>query len=155
LLDDLARDGLTLDDMQRMCMHVQAHGEGKGREGNKEKKEDGGKNPPPAGDDVPALKLVADSDPMPAPKPRTKNPAFDAAIAILGDASLVGKKIRDCGAETVQWAVSETLAQAPADPKSYLLKLLTPDPTRVGRVDRGGFKLDAFGRRTAERGVVV
>ncbi len=39
LIDDLAKDGLTLDDMRRMCMHVQAHGEGKGREGNKEGKE--------------------------------------------------------------------------------------------------------------------
>lgn len=30
LLDDLARDGLTLEDMQRMCMHVQARVERKG-----------------------------------------------------------------------------------------------------------------------------
>lgn len=29
---DLARDGLTLKDMKRMCMHVRAQGEGKGRE---------------------------------------------------------------------------------------------------------------------------
>lgn len=33
LLDDLAKDGLTLDDMQRMCTHVHAQGEGKGKEG--------------------------------------------------------------------------------------------------------------------------
>lgn len=33
LLEDLARDGYTLDDMQRICMHVQTHGEGKGKEG--------------------------------------------------------------------------------------------------------------------------
>lgn len=32
LLDDLAKDGLTMQDMQRMCMHVHAQGEGKGRE---------------------------------------------------------------------------------------------------------------------------
>lgn len=33
LLDDLFKDGLTLDDMPRICMHVHARGEGKGREG--------------------------------------------------------------------------------------------------------------------------
>jgi hypothetical protein len=33
LIADLAIDGLTLNDMQRMCMHVQVQGEGKGREG--------------------------------------------------------------------------------------------------------------------------
>jgi 5-methylcytosine-specific restriction endonuclease McrA len=33
LIDDLASDGLTLNDMQRTCMHVHAQGEGKGREG--------------------------------------------------------------------------------------------------------------------------
>lgn len=32
LLDDLALDGLTMDDMQRMCMHVKKPVEGKGRE---------------------------------------------------------------------------------------------------------------------------
>lgn len=32
LLDDLAKDGLSMDDMQRTCMHVHAQGEGKGRE---------------------------------------------------------------------------------------------------------------------------
>lgn len=34
-IDDLAKDGLSMDDMQRMCMHVQGNGEGKGtgREG--------------------------------------------------------------------------------------------------------------------------
>ena len=32
LISDLARDGLTLDDMPRLCMHVHARGEGKGRE---------------------------------------------------------------------------------------------------------------------------
>ena len=36
LLDDLAKDGFTLDDMPRMCLHVHAHAEGKGREGNME-----------------------------------------------------------------------------------------------------------------------
>lgn len=41
LIDDLAIDGLTLNDMQRMCMHVQGDGEGKGREGKgKEGKEE-------------------------------------------------------------------------------------------------------------------
>lgn len=30
LIDDLASDGYTLDDMQRTCMHVQAHGEVEG-----------------------------------------------------------------------------------------------------------------------------
>jgi hypothetical protein len=36
LIDDLAKDGLSLEDMQRMCMHVHAPGEGngKGTEGN-------------------------------------------------------------------------------------------------------------------------
>lgn len=32
LIDDLARDGLSLSDMERTCVHVHAHGEGKGRE---------------------------------------------------------------------------------------------------------------------------
>ena len=35
---DLAVDGLTLDDMKVLCMHVHARVEGKGREGNKEGK---------------------------------------------------------------------------------------------------------------------
>lgn len=39
LIEDLARDGLTLDDMQRTCMHVHAQGEGKGKEGEEEGKE--------------------------------------------------------------------------------------------------------------------
>lgn len=34
LLDDLAKDGLALADMQRTCAHVHAHGEGKGTEGS-------------------------------------------------------------------------------------------------------------------------
>ena len=38
LMDDLALDGLTLNDMQRMCMHVNARVEGKGRERNMEGK---------------------------------------------------------------------------------------------------------------------
>lgn len=33
LLKDLAIDNLSMDDMNRTCMHVQDHGEGKGREG--------------------------------------------------------------------------------------------------------------------------
>ncbi len=33
LVADLAKDNLSMHDMQRMCMHVQTHGEGKGREG--------------------------------------------------------------------------------------------------------------------------
>jgi hypothetical protein len=39
LVDDLAKDGLTLDDMERMCAHVHARGEGKGREGKGKEKE--------------------------------------------------------------------------------------------------------------------
>jgi len=31
-IEDLSRDGLTLDDMPRMCTHVHAQGEGKGKE---------------------------------------------------------------------------------------------------------------------------
>ncbi len=46
LIDDLARDGLTLNDMQRTCMHVQGDGEGKGREGK-------GTPQPPKGADEP------------------------------------------------------------------------------------------------------
>lgn len=45
LLDDLAKDGYTLDDMQRTCMHVQTRGEGKGREGKGTGKEEEGNNP--------------------------------------------------------------------------------------------------------------
>lgn len=128
-----------------------------GLEREREKKElkEGDAIAPPAGN-PPVLALVEPSEPIATTrKPRAKNPAFDAAIGILGEPSLVAKKIRDCGADTVQWAVAETLKQGPADPKSYLLSLLTPDPTRVGNTDRQGFKLDAFGRRTGERGVVV
>jgi hypothetical protein len=44
LLDDLARDGLTLNDMQRMCMHVHARGEGKGKEGEGKGKKDAAPN---------------------------------------------------------------------------------------------------------------
>lgn len=33
LVEDLAKDGFTLDDMKRICTHVHARGEGKGREG--------------------------------------------------------------------------------------------------------------------------
>ena len=120
-----------------------------------QKKESGDASAPPVGQS-PALTLVGTNDPEAKPrKPRAKNPAFDAAIGILGEPALVAKKIRECGADTVQWAVGETLSQGPADPKSYLLRLLTPDPSRVGNTDRQGFKLDAFGRRTGERGVVV
>jgi hypothetical protein len=36
LIDDLAKDGLTMDDMQRMCMHVTAHVEGKRKGSGKE-----------------------------------------------------------------------------------------------------------------------
>lgn len=32
LIDDLAKDGLTLEDMERTCMHVQVNGERKGKE---------------------------------------------------------------------------------------------------------------------------
>lgn len=38
LIQDLASDGLTLNDMQVLCMHVNARGEGKGKEGNMEGK---------------------------------------------------------------------------------------------------------------------
>ncbi|WP_196482934.1 HNH endonuclease [Burkholderia stagnalis] len=58
LIDDLARDGFTLDDMQRTCMHVHAHGEGKGKEGKGRKEanasvDNGAGAPPvdPAGDE--------------------------------------------------------------------------------------------------------
>jgi hypothetical protein len=43
LLDDLASDGFTLEDMQRMCMHVHAPGEGKGKEGKGKGREKEGK----------------------------------------------------------------------------------------------------------------
>jgi hypothetical protein len=47
LAEDLARDGFTLADMPRMCMHVQAQGEGKGKEGKG--KEGEGASPADAG----------------------------------------------------------------------------------------------------------
>jgi len=43
LIDDLALDGIELGDMQRMCMHVHAQGEGKGREGKGREEEGKGK----------------------------------------------------------------------------------------------------------------
>lgn len=46
LILDLAKDGLEFSDMQRMCMHVQAHGEGKGREGKGKGKEGAARTPP-------------------------------------------------------------------------------------------------------------
>ena len=36
LIDDLFSDGLSMDDMKRICTHVRARGEGKGREQGKE-----------------------------------------------------------------------------------------------------------------------
>jgi hypothetical protein len=56
LIDDLARDGLSMDDMERMCMHVRAHEEGKGR-GREEEEE---------GKEVAAQSLAA-------PKPRRRS----------------------------------------------------------------------------------
>jgi len=49
LVADLAKDGFNMDDMERICTHVQEHGErkgkeGKGKEGNMEGK---GNEPPP------------------------------------------------------------------------------------------------------------
>jgi hypothetical protein len=41
LLNDLARDGLTMEDMKSMCMHMRAHGEGKGREKEREGEREG------------------------------------------------------------------------------------------------------------------
>jgi hypothetical protein len=48
LIEDLKKDGFTLDDMSRICMHVHARGEGKGKErkgigkeGNGKEKEQG------------------------------------------------------------------------------------------------------------------
>lgn len=43
LVNDLAKDGFTIEALQRMCMHVHARGEGKGREGNMEGKGKEGK----------------------------------------------------------------------------------------------------------------
>lgn len=70
LIDDLAKDGLTLDDMQRMCMHVQAHGEGKGKERKgKELSCDGVLDAPAS----PATALVP-SEPKPPSRPKEPAP---------------------------------------------------------------------------------
>ena len=47
LIADLARDALTLNDMQRMCEHVHAHGERKGKEGKGREGEGEAKTLPP------------------------------------------------------------------------------------------------------------
>lgn len=57
LIDDLKSDGLSMDDMQRMCMHVHARGERKGREGERKGKERtfsaAPAAPPPPGELIP------------------------------------------------------------------------------------------------------
>ncbi|MGS1028824.1 HNH endonuclease [Burkholderia glumae] len=80
LIDDLARDGYTLDDMQRMCMHVQAHGEGKGKEG-KGRREEANASVPSAADATPATPVAAEpAEPAGAAEP--DGPSGD----LLGDA---------------------------------------------------------------------
>lgn len=44
LIEDLAKDGLSMDDMQRMCMHVQVKVEGKGKERNGKEEERKGRS---------------------------------------------------------------------------------------------------------------
>lgn len=80
LLKDLAIDGLSMDDMKRMCMHVHAQGEeekeGKGRE--KEKEREGERE-----------ERDADAPPPPEePKPKTVN-------QILADFGIDGDLARD------------------------------------------------------------
>lgn len=60
LIDDLAKDGFTLDDMQRTCMHVHAQGERKGKEGKEDSAELDPSNstPTPPAD----LDLIGDND---------------------------------------------------------------------------------------------
>lgn len=48
LINDLARDAYTLEDMQRICMHVHAQGERKGKEGEKPRVNGASKFEPPA-----------------------------------------------------------------------------------------------------------
>lgn len=48
LIDDLAKDGLALSDMQRICMHMHAHVERKGKEGKGREQADGAGAPAPA-----------------------------------------------------------------------------------------------------------
>jgi 5-methylcytosine-specific restriction endonuclease McrA len=52
LIQDLARDGFTMDDMQRMCAHVQVQGEGKGKEGNRKGTESTSSTPSAAGGEL-------------------------------------------------------------------------------------------------------
>lgn len=86
--------------------------------------------------------------------PDPKKAAFDAALTILGSRSLVAKHMGSAGHDVLRWAVGQTLEANPDDPKTYLLKLLQPKPERAGKADAYGFVLDAYGRRTGERGVV-
>jgi hypothetical protein len=67
LLDDLASDGFTLADMQRMCMHVHAQGEGKGKEGKGRE-----------GEGVPTTTAVAIVS-TPAASPRPSKPVAPSA----------------------------------------------------------------------------
>lgn len=58
LILDLAKDGLEFSDMQRMCMHVQAHGEGKGREGKGKEGEGDRAARKPAAEAAPTLTIA-------------------------------------------------------------------------------------------------
>jgi hypothetical protein len=73
LIEDLGKDGFTLDDMQRTCTHmpsnVQAQGEGKGREMEEERKGTGKEQEGERGRSDEASPLVSDS-----PK-RTRRPS--------------------------------------------------------------------------------
>ena len=77
LVDDLAKDGYTLSDMERICTHVQAHAEGKGREGNMEGK---GKEVtcPISSDDSEILKLIWESCPKQGRERSSKRELADA-----------------------------------------------------------------------------
>ena len=136
LIDDLAKDGLTLDDMPRMCMHVQTHGEGKGKEEEREKN----KNPSPSERAAPngahagVVVRAVPSSPPPAQAP-TEPATPDAELYRRGKQVLgknAGGLITDLlrakdGSVALARAAIET-ASTKHDPREYIGAIIRGKP---------------------------
>lgn len=122
LIEDLAKDGLSLDDMERMCMHVCARGEGKGMEGNKEV-ERKGSPPNPQGGLGMEIQESKPSDPM--PKGWQKMNAAQRSLArvnfntpqMLEFGNLMARK------ESTLWTVAEAAALMAVNPQPDEIEL--------------------------------
>ena len=69
--------------------------------------------------------------------------------------ALLGKLCKEHGDGAVLAAVATVLNERPADPKSFIVRLLSPNPGTAGRVDGYGYVLDKHGNRTQKRGAVI